>query len=157
MGTCTFFGHKDVSKKIEPTLRSTLVNLIENKNIDLFYVGNNGNFDNMVRRILKILKSEYSHINYAVVLAYLPVKKKNEDYSDTIFPDGLENTPPKYAISKRNRWMIDRSDYVVTYVNHITGGAAHFKELAEKKGKIVLNLADKRVPVFGEKAVSDAD
>lgn len=42
---CTFFGHKDTPKEIEPTLRSTLIDLIENKNVNVFYVGNNGNFD----------------------------------------------------------------------------------------------------------------
>ena len=49
MLTCTFFGHKDTPKEIEPTLRSTLVDLIENKNVLKFYVGNHGNFDYMVK------------------------------------------------------------------------------------------------------------
>ena len=35
---CTFFGHKDTPKEIEPTLRSTLIDLIENKNVNVFYV-----------------------------------------------------------------------------------------------------------------------
>ena len=38
--------------------------------------------------------------------------------------------------------MIEQSDYVVTYVKYTVGGAAQFKEYAEKKGKIVINLAD---------------
>lgn len=38
--------------------------------------------------------------------------------------------------------MINRSEYVITYVKYGTGGAAKSKESAEKKGKIVLNLAD---------------
>ena len=53
--TATFFGHKDTPKEIEPTLRTTLVDLIENKNVTVFYVGNNGNFDAMVRRQLENL------------------------------------------------------------------------------------------------------
>ncbi len=143
MVTCTFFGHKNTPQEIEPTLRSVLIDLIENKKVNSFYVGNQGHFDYMVRKALKQLKLDYPHISYAVVLAYMPIKKTDyEDYSDTIFPDGLESVPPKYAISKRNRWMIDKSDFVVTYVKRIVGGAAQFKELAEKKGKTVINLAD---------------
>lgn len=145
MSTCTFFGHRDTPKKIEPTLRSTLIDLIENKNIDLFYVGNHGNFDNLVRKNLKLLQLNYPHINHAVVLAYMPREKDkfaHEDYSNTIYPDGLENIPPKYAITKCNRWMIEQSDTVVTYVKYSIGGAAQFKKLAEKKGKTVINLAD---------------
>ena len=140
---CTFFGHNDTPKKIEPLLRSALIDLIENKKADTFYVGNHGNFDRMVRKQLKQLKLEYTHISYAVVLAYLPCKKNDyEDFSDTVYPEGFENTPPKYAIVKRNKWMIEQADYVVTYVKRTVGGAAQFKSLAEKRGKAVLNLAD---------------
>ena len=45
--TCTFFGHRCVSQKIEPTLRSTLVDLIESHGTNLFYVGNHVDFDAM--------------------------------------------------------------------------------------------------------------
>ena len=142
---CTFFGHKDTPEKIQPILRGILIDLIENKDAHLFYVGNHGKFDNMVQRNLKLLKDRYKHIGYAVVLAYMPGEKDNynkQDYTDTIYPDGLESTPPKYAIVKRNKWMIDNSDYVVTYVKYNIGGAAKCKKLAEKKGLPVLNLAD---------------
>lgn len=36
--------------------------------------------------------------------------------------------------------MIEQADYVITYVTHSWGGAAKFKELAEKKGKTVINI-----------------
>ena len=74
MLTCTFFGHKDTPKEIEPTLKSTLIDLIRNKNVCSFYVGNHGNFDSMVKRCLIELKEIYP-IDYAVVLAYFPGRK----------------------------------------------------------------------------------
>ena len=49
--------------------------------------------------------------------------------------------PHKLRIVERNKWMINRADIVVTYVTHITGGAAEFKALAEKKGKMVINVS----------------
>ena len=52
---CTFFGHADTPGEAQTTLHITLVDLIENKNVDLFYVGNNGNFDAMVRNELEML------------------------------------------------------------------------------------------------------
>ena len=145
MAICTFFGHKDTPQKIEPILRTVIIDLIENENVTSFYVGNNGNFDNMVRKTLKSLKSSYSYIHYAVILAYMPQNKNQEnynDYSDSVFPEEFENILPKYAIVKRNNWMLNHSDYVVSYITHTWGGAAQFKELAEKKGKIVINLAE---------------
>ena len=140
--TVTFFGHKNTPKEIEPTLRTTLINLIENYNATEFYVGNNGNFDAMVRRQLEDLSQAYP-INYSVVLAYLPCKKNEYDnFTNTILPDGIETVPKRFAISWRNKWMIQKSDIVVTYVTHNFGGAWQFMELATRKGKMVIDLTE---------------
>lgn len=140
--TVTFFGHKDTPKEIEPTLRTTLVDLIKNHGATEFYVGNNGNFDTMVRRQLENLSQTYP-ITYNVVLAYLPTKKSEYDnYINTIYPEGIETVPKRFAISYRNKWMIRQSDVVVTYVTRTYGGAAQFKEMAEKQGKTVIELSE---------------
>ena len=138
--TVTFFGHKDTPKEIEPTLRTTLVDLIENHGATEFYVGNNGNFDTMVRRQLEELSQVYP-ITYSVVLAYLPTKKSEyEDHSNTILPEGIETVPKRFAISYRNKWMVEQSDIVVTYVARTYGGAWQFKAMAERQGKTVIEL-----------------
>ena len=139
---CTFFGHKDTPKEIEPTLRSTLIDLIENHDATEFYVGNNGNFDTMVRRQLEELSKVYP-ITYSVVLAYLPTKKSEyDDYTNTIYPEGIEAVPKRFAISYRNKWMIQQADAVVTYVTHTYGGAWQFKARAERQGKLVIELSE---------------
>ena len=61
-------------QKIAPTLRSTLIDLIANHGVDMFYVGNHGEFDAMVRRTLRELSEKYP-ILYHVVLAYMPEKQ----------------------------------------------------------------------------------
>ena len=143
MPVCTFFGHRIVPKEIEPTLRSTLINLIINHNVKLFYVGNHGDFDAMARRTLKSLSDDYP-ITYYIVLAYMPEKRASlcsGDLSDTIFPDGVETVPKRFAITYRNKWMLDRSDFVVTYVVHgAASGSAQFKKMAERKGKTVIGI-----------------
>ena len=63
------------------------------------------------------------------------------DFSDTIVPDGLEKVPPRYAIFKRNEWMLNKADVVVTFVQFHFGGAGTFKEKAQKSGKIVIELS----------------
>lgn len=140
MLTCTFFGHKDAPQTIEAALRETLKNLIERKNITVFYVGNHGQFDFYVRKVLRELVGHYPTIRYHVVLSYLPVHQTDCDHSDTLLPEGIETVPKRFAISWCNKWMLRRSDYVVTYVTHSWGGAAQFKALAEKQGKTVINL-----------------
>ena len=140
--TCTFFGHRYVQKEIEPILRSTLIDLIEKHECRLFYVGTQGGFDAMVTRVLLELSDRYP-IRAYTVLAYLPVGESgaSEGILPTILPEGIETVPRRFAISFRNRWMIAQSDFVVTHVtNYIASGAAQFKALAEKQGKMVTNL-----------------
>ena len=144
MSTCTFFGHRDCPSSIKPKLREALVDLVENHAVDMFYVGNKGAFDRIVRSVLRELAQEYPQIHYAVVLERLPGKQNedyHEDYSDTLLPEGIEEVPPRFAISWRNKWMLRQSDYVVTYITHSWGGAAQFAEMAERQ-KTVLNLAE---------------
>lgn len=146
MSTCTFFGHRNVMTNIEAILKSTIIDLIENHGVDCFYVGNQGNFDFMVRKTLDKLVNQYS-FRYAVVLAYIPKERPVLDRisSNTILPEGIEFVPPRFAISWRNKWMIEQSDYVVTYVTTTIGsGAAQFKELAERKKKTVINLGERK-------------
>lgn len=139
--TCTFFGHKDTPQSIKPFIKTAIIELIEQKGVNVFYVGNYGSFDSMVKSILAELSETYP-IKYYVVLAYLSDKGGNSDYLHSLFPDGIEHTPKRFAISYRNKWMINESDYVIAYITHHFGGAAQFVEKAEKKGKIIINIAD---------------
>lgn len=141
MVVCTFFGHSDCPETIKPYLREVLVDLITNNGVDTFYVGNQGRFDGIVRSVLRELEKEYPEIHYAVVLAYMPGKKNEyDDFSDTILPEGIETVHPRYTIDWRNCWMLQRSDFVVTYITHSWGGAAKFAEKAKREGKTVINL-----------------
>ena len=139
MATVTFFGHRDTQKEIEPALRLTLIDLIENKNATVFYVGNHGNFDVMVRRQLEDLSKTYP-IKYYVVLAYMPSKNDTPD-EHSILPEGIETVPRRFAINYRNKWMLNKSDIVVTYVTHNFGSAWEFKQMANMKNKKVINIA----------------
>ena len=142
MPACTFFGHRECPETIKPKLRQVLIDLIDNHNVDMFYVGNQGQFDTLVRSVLRHLQHEYPHINYAVVLAYMPGKQTEyDDYSDTMLPEGIESVHPRYAISWRNNWMLKQSDYVVTYITHSWGGAAKCAHIANAQKRVVVNLS----------------
>ena len=93
MAACTFFGHRDCPETIKPKLREVLVDLITNYDVDMFYVGHQGQFDTYVHSELKKIKQEFPQIDYAVVLAYMPGKKTEyDDYSDTMLPEGTDGT-----------------------------------------------------------------
>lgn len=143
MAVCTFFGHRNCPLSVKPKLSSVLAELIEQRGVDTFYVGRQGDFDGIVLSVLRELADVYPHISYNVVLERLPVKGDDPalDLSITMFPEGLEFAPPRFAISRRNEWMLKRADYVVTYVTHGWGGAAQFAEKAKRQGKAVIDLA----------------
>ena len=139
--TCCFFGHREVTHNIRGRLTAIIEKLITENGVTNFYVGNQGQFDSMVYSVLKELKVKYPHIRYAVVLAYMPDSYIKEVYGeDTLFPDDMESVPKKYAISKRNDWMIQHSDYAVCYVHKITGGAAKFRDKAEKRRLQIIDV-----------------
>lgn len=101
--------------------------MVTQEDVKCFYIGNHGAFDRMALAVLKRLKTQYPSIEVYVVLAYMPGKKEEfllADEPDTIYPEGLEFVPRRFAITHRNRWTVDQADYVVAYVDHGYGGAA---------------------------------
>ena len=145
--SCTFFGHRDAPEDIRYDLKQVLIDLIENKGVEWFYVGHNGSFDRMVLEELKLFSTVYKHIFYQVVIYTVPDENFTIDGVEDfriLLPDAdLESSPKRFAIDRRNIWMVNECDYVVTYVWKSWGGAYKFKSLAERKGKTVINLADK--------------
>ncbi len=139
MAVCTFLGHRECPESIKPVLHDTIRNLILFHDVDIFYVGNQGQFDAFTRSVLHDLSKDYPHVRYAVVLAYMP--KDAEDQADTMFPEGIEMIHPRYAITWRNNWMLREADFVVTYITHTWGGAYQFAKKATSKGKHVFNLS----------------
>jgi len=140
---CCFFGHRDTPAAIKDDLYKCVLSLIEN-GTDSFLVGNHGRFDSMVLAVLRQAKEAHPHISYSVVLAYMPEKKEEYSYIDpmeTLYPEGLESVPRRFAISWRNDWMLKQSDVVVCYVRHSLGGSGKFAEKAIRQKKQVINLA----------------
>lgn len=140
MSICTFFGHSECYGLDAAVLRSAIEDLIK-QGADRFLVGHQGQFDGMVHSCLKSLQVQYPHIRYSVVLAYLP-REKCGDYSDTMYPEGIETVHPKYAIDWRNRYLVDAADICLCYINHTWGGAYQYSRMAMRRGLTVINLGE---------------
>ncbi|MBP5428913.1 MAG: DUF1273 family protein [Clostridia bacterium] len=144
MKCCTFFGHHDCPDSIKGELQDAIKRKIE-EGVNLFYIGNHGRFDAMALSCLRELIKEYPEISYAVVLAYLPTERNGYTDRETVFPEGIESIPRRFAIDYRNRWMIDRADVVIAHVTHAWGGAAKYVRYAERKVKRIVYLKEKIV------------
>ena len=139
MSACTFFGHKDCPETKYSNILQAIQYLITEKKVLTFYVGTQGNFDSLVYRALCSLRANFPQIQINRVLAYMP--KDNCKISDSILPEGIESIHPRYAISWRNRWMIEHADYVVSYIDHNYGGAARFVNESKRKRKTIISIS----------------
>lgn len=140
MKACTFFGHRDAPDTLKSSIKEKISELIIERGVERFYIGNHGRFDSIVISVLGELKEIYPQIDYNVVLAYFP--KGENLYKNTILPEGIELCHPKSAIDFRNKWMLDRSDFVICYVTCSFGGAAKYMNRAIKQGKHIINLGE---------------
>lgn len=68
------------------------------------------------------------------------------DFSHSIFPEGIEAVPRRFAISWRNKWMLQKAGYVIVYITHSWGDAAQFAAIAQRKKKVVIHLTDYDLP-----------
>lgn len=136
----TFCGHRttDQTGKLTEWLNMILPSLIEG-GATTFYLGGYGDFDNLAAAAVSRQKVTYPDIETVLVLAYLDREVDTSRYDSTTYPP-LENVPRRYAIVKRNEWMIRESDVVVSGVTHEWGGAAKTLEYAQKHNKIILQF-----------------
>ena len=142
--TVTFCGHRTLehSVQVKSWLREVVCDLI-GQGANIFLLGGYGAFDLMAAHIVHELKAEFPDIESTLVLAYLSTDIDLQLYDNSLYPP-LEDVPPRYAISRRNRWLVENSDIVVAYVQHSWGGAATTLSFATRKGKPIIVYPNKR-------------
>ena len=140
--TVAFCGHAQISQseKIEKWLYDVTQKLIE-QGATTFYLGGYGAFDSLAASVLREQKKRYSQIELVLVLAYLNTRRDTSGYDSTVYPP-LETVPRRFAISHRNRWMVESADVVVAYVLHDWGGAATTLRCAKQKKKQIISYRD---------------
>lgn len=126
-----------------------MAEIIENDNSIRFLVGGMGEFDKMCASAVRRAKRKYpnTEISLELVLPYL-TNDINENksfyemsYDNIIVPFELAGVHYKSVITKRNRWLVDNSDWLIAFVYRDFGGAYTTLRYAEKKGLQIVNLA----------------
>jgi len=151
--SCFFIGHHDAPSSLYNALEHNIEFLISNYNVDQFYIGQYGAFDCMALRAAITLKQKYPHIQIFIALAYLRNKEQLPEGADGyLFPSGQESVPPSAAIPRLNRELLKMSDYVISYVVHISSGAYRTLQKArlyQKRSSLqILNLAEESCGFF---------
>lgn len=114
------------------------------------YLGGYGGFDNFAYECCKKYKETHSRVSLVFVTPYISIEYQRNHlefqkgmYDNIIFPD-IENKPPKFAIIYRNKYMIEKADYVIAYIDHAFGGAYTTYKYAKTKKKEIYNLGSFR-------------
>ena len=143
-----FFGHSNISltenKLVK--LKNIIIEIIENNEYVEFYLGGYGVFDYTCAKMLKELKEQYSNFQRIFITPYIDntyLKNKFDKnlYDLSLYPP-LENTPKKFAIIKRNYWIVDNCDFLIFYVTHSISRAIKPFEYAKHKKVAYYNLAN---------------
>ena len=150
MTVCTFAGHREVYQaNIADRLDEAINQIIDTDDSFRFLVGGIGDFDGLCSSAVRRAKRKFPNkqIRLELVLPYL-TQELNENkqfyeasYDDVIVPIELAGVHYKSAITKRNRWMVEKSNWLVAFVYRDFGGAYTTLRYAEKKGLQIINLA----------------
>ena len=142
----TFLGHADFlrTEEYEGQILSFLEEIVGDLPAEM-YLGGYGGFDRFAFECCKKYKATHPYISLVSIFPYLPVDDRyncrDKGYDLSVYPE-IENRPKKYAIVYRNRYMVEKADFVIAYVTHAWGGAYAAYKYAKRRGKRVFNLAD---------------
>ena len=145
----TFCGHADFNKTQEYAKK--ILDFMEEKVGDEaveFYLGGYGRFDEFAYDCCKEFQRTHPNVSLVLVTPYISLeyqqnhlKYEKARYDTILYPD-IEDKPPRFAISYRNKYMIEVADYVVAYVSRRFGGAYATYRYAKQKKKEIYNLAE---------------
>ena len=145
----TFCGHAQFRKTEEYEKR--LISFLYEKvgdNIANMYLGGYGNFDTFAYECCKKYKATHPNVSLVFVTPYITTEYQQNHLNyektryDSILYPKIENKPLKFAISYRNKYMVEKADYVIAYIDHSWGGAYQTYQYAKRKNKQIINLAD---------------
>ena len=147
----SFTGHASVcsNDRVKELIKEQMRNNIGNAEYIGCYLGGYGGFGEICARACRELKKEYGGIELIYVTPYRSLSEQAKIkemlsygwYDTSIYPP-IENVPYRFAISKRNEWMMANADIVIAYVKRSYGGAYRSLQVAVRKKKKIINICD---------------
>ncbi len=154
--TVSFFGHRQIDDaiQIERKLDILIRHLLAEKSFVEFLVGRDGDFDllvsSVIHRCKRSVRSDHTSLVWVLpypTAAYLNNEKAYRDYYDEVeICEAARHY--KAAFQFRNRSMVDRSDLVICYIDHQSGGAYQTICYAQKRGVPCINICNDKIPDF---------
>ena len=147
---CCFAGYvQDFNnaddEKIKLAIKKQSKNLIKNHDVKEFYVGAESYFDSLCIECMEEIKKEYPSIKLCLV---------STEPSHDIEPDVLNlfnevvnlnfrKVSPEYTLFQKNDWLIEKSDFLIAYINNSFSCPLNIVKYKNSKGQLVVsNLSE---------------
>ncbi len=152
MRTCCFTGHRELSKTEEKQILAPLSDKIQQmitKGVTVFRNGGALGFDTIAALTVLSLKQKHPEIKLYIDAPHKHQSSKWSVYDKNLYEYILERADCVTYVSesyqngcmqKRNRYMVDNSDFVIAYVKRPSGGSYYTACYAESIDKEVVYL-----------------
>ncbi len=144
----TFCGHGDCLEpfKCHDQLMELLEETVGDQACD-FYLGGLESFDHFARRCCAEYQKKHPHTALFLIIpivgqVQIPSPLIMERYDAILYPN-IEALPFADALSRCNRWMVERADIVIMNINSDCVSENEIYQFAVKKKKLIYNLSPK--------------
>ena len=143
-------GHRKISKDLDKNKLKEVLNKLIEREYNVFLIGMAVGFDTLCFQILEEIKKERE----IKIIACIPCKNQDINFNESQKKEYerlikkadekiliSENYTP-YCMIKRNKFMVDNSSIVLSYLNTQKGGTANTVQYAIKNNIPVINIVD---------------
>ena len=149
-----FTGHRTIDNGIVENIERQIEGLVKElyfKGTKKFISGGANGFDILAAKAVLRIREKYADIELELVLpcssSFKRKNQKEQEDFDYVYmaADTVTVLSLKYyngCMHKRNRYMVDKSDYCIAYLKKENGGTFYTVNYAMKKGIKVKNIAE---------------
>ncbi len=160
--SCCFTGYRpdkfdfkfDKNDPLYIQFTSRLISAITTKITEgctTFYTGMAKGFDIEAAEYIELIKRRNKVVKLIAVVPYAGQENGWEEHWKNRYSELLSHCDEvvvlndkyeKWSFQQRNRYMVDRSRYVITYYDGKSGGTANTLDYAAKNGREIMNIFD---------------
>lgn len=146
---CAFTGHRELEADFTNKEILKRVEFMIQKGVNVFYCGMAKGFDLVAGETVLKLKKKYKEVKLIACVPYYGQERGFEEKDKKRYAHLLKKCDEKVLLSEsyykgcllaRNRYMVDRSAYLIAYLKKDVGGTAYTVNYALKKGLEVVYI-----------------
>ena len=145
---CAVTGHRSLGYDFDKNLLEIEILKLIDSGVNTFLVGMAVGFDSACFKVLEQIRKQKE----IKIIACIPCKNQDINFTDkqkleyrkmVNSADGyvlVEQEYTKGCMLKRNRYMVDNSEYLICYLRNNLGGTKYTVDYAQKKGKNIIRI-----------------